>query len=95
MSLTREAVLDCLRGIVDPVGGKDIVTAGMVRALTVEGDAVRFVLEIDPARAARRIMTDDGMNTGILYRGNRRPYHMQMDEPATEAPDHLDHMFEI
>ncbi len=28
----------------------------------------------DPARAARRIMTDDGMNTGILYRGNRRPY---------------------
>jgi len=28
----------------------------------------------DPARAARRIMTDDGMNTGILYRGNRKPY---------------------
>lgn len=53
MSLTREAVLDCLRGVTDPVGGKDIVTAGMVRALTVEGEAVRFVLEIDPARAAR------------------------------------------
>lgn len=28
----------------------------------------------DPARAARRIMTDDGFNIGILYRGNRRPY---------------------
>jgi len=28
----------------------------------------------DPARAARRIMTDDGMNTGILYRGNRIPF---------------------
>ena len=28
----------------------------------------------DPARAARRIMTDDGFNTGILYRGNRKPY---------------------
>ncbi|MCP4329671.1 MAG: 2-oxoacid:ferredoxin oxidoreductase subunit beta [Alphaproteobacteria bacterium] len=28
----------------------------------------------DPARAARRIMTDDGYNVGILYRGNRRPY---------------------
>ncbi len=28
----------------------------------------------DPARAARRIMTDDGMNTGILYRGHRKPY---------------------
>jgi len=28
----------------------------------------------DPARAARRIMTDDGFNTGILYRGDRMPY---------------------
>jgi len=28
----------------------------------------------DPSRAARRIMTDDGMNTGILYRGQRKPY---------------------
>jgi 2-oxoglutarate/2-oxoacid ferredoxin oxidoreductase subunit beta len=28
----------------------------------------------DPARAARRIMTDDGFNLGVLYRGNRAPY---------------------
>jgi 2-oxoglutarate ferredoxin oxidoreductase subunit beta len=28
----------------------------------------------DPARAARRIMTDDGFNIGVLYRGDRRPY---------------------
>ena len=28
----------------------------------------------DPARAARRIMTDDGFNIGILYRGQRAPY---------------------
>ena len=28
----------------------------------------------DPARAARRLMTDDGFNIGILYRGNRKPY---------------------
>ena len=28
----------------------------------------------DPARAARRIMTDDGFNVGVLYRGKRRPY---------------------
>ncbi len=28
----------------------------------------------DPARAARRIMTDDGFNVGVLYRGDRRPY---------------------
>jgi 2-oxoglutarate ferredoxin oxidoreductase subunit beta len=28
----------------------------------------------DPARAARRIMTDDGFNIGILYAGQRAPY---------------------
>lgn len=28
----------------------------------------------DPARAARRLMTDDGFNIGVLYRGNRRPF---------------------
>jgi len=28
----------------------------------------------DPARAARRLMTDDGFNIGILYAGSRTPY---------------------
>jgi 2-oxoglutarate ferredoxin oxidoreductase subunit beta len=35
----------------------------------------------DPARAARRIMTDDGFNLGVLYRGDRRPY----EAPASSA----------
>ncbi len=48
---TREAILDELKGIKDPVSGKDIVSAGLVRALNVEGGAVRFVLEIDGAHA--------------------------------------------
>lgn len=34
----------------------------------------------DPARAARRIMTDDGMNVGILYRGNRKPYEAHVSD---------------
>ncbi|HSD73377.1 MAG TPA: 2-oxoacid:ferredoxin oxidoreductase subunit beta [Steroidobacteraceae bacterium] len=28
----------------------------------------------DPVRAARRIMTDDGFNIGVLYAGHRAPY---------------------
>ncbi len=51
MPLTRETVLDVLGKIIDPISQKDIVTAGLVRALTVNDGAVRFVLEIDPARA--------------------------------------------
>ena len=31
----------------------------------------------DAARAARRIMTDDGFNIGVLYAGNRTPYPLQ------------------
>ena len=34
----------------------------------------------DAARAARRLMTDDGFNLGVLFRGNRVPYR-----PATDA----------
>ena len=33
----------------------------------------------DPARAARRIMTDDGFNIGVLYSGNRPPYQPPLD----------------
>ncbi|WP_112323214.1 Mrp/NBP35 family ATP-binding protein [Oceanibium sediminis] len=53
MSLTREAVLAALKTIDDPVSGKNIVDAGIVRALTLDGTTVRFVMEIDPANAEK------------------------------------------
>ncbi len=40
----------------------------------------------DPARAARRIMTDDGFNIGVLYAGNRAPYPLgRKADPKTPA----------
>ena len=36
----------------------------------------------DPARAARRIMTDDGFNIGVLYAGNRAPFRPNRAAPA-------------
>ncbi|MFT6675530.1 MAG: ATP-binding protein involved in chromosome partitioning [Sulfitobacter sp.] len=51
MALSREAVLETLKTIEDPTGRGDIVGAGVVRALNLDGANVRFVLEIDPARA--------------------------------------------
>ena len=41
----------------------------------------------DPARAARRIMTDDGFNIGILYRGNRKPYQAHVSEVPRDAAE--------
>jgi len=38
----------------------------------------------DPARAARRIMTDDGLNTGILFRGTRAPFAANVTPESSE-----------
>ncbi len=51
MAATREDVLAALKGVTDPVSRRDLVSAGLVRALTVDAGAVRFVIEIDPERA--------------------------------------------
>ena len=52
MAASRDAVLDALKGIADPVGGGDIVASGIVRALNVDGTgAVRFVMEVPPSAA--------------------------------------------
>ena len=51
MSVTREEVLAALGRVVDPFSKQDIVKAGIMRALTIEDGAVRFVLEIDGSRA--------------------------------------------
>ena len=52
MSVTREAVLGALGTVTMPETGGSIVEADIVRALTVEGGRVRFVLEVDPAKGA-------------------------------------------
>ncbi len=51
MKLTREAVLAALKTVEDPLSGQDMVTAGLVRALDVGDDTVRFVMEIAPQAA--------------------------------------------
>ncbi len=51
MKAAREDVLAALKGVTDPISGQDLVSAGLIRALTVDGSTVRFVLEIDPSRA--------------------------------------------
>ena len=48
----------------------------------------------DAARAARRLMTDDGFNLGVLYRGNRRPYSTP-NGPAVADLTELEKEFEL
>jgi 2-oxoglutarate ferredoxin oxidoreductase subunit beta len=49
----------------------------------------------DPARAARRIMSDDGFNIGVLYAGNRTPYPTAQRQPAADAVHALEGEFQL
>jgi 2-oxoglutarate ferredoxin oxidoreductase subunit beta len=48
----------------------------------------------DQARAARRLLTDDGFNIGVLYRGSRKPYQPPVGKAAARAAE-LEKAFEI
>ncbi len=50
MSVTRDDVLATLSKVIDPSQGADIVSAGMVQGLAINGSAVGFSIEVDPAR---------------------------------------------
>ncbi len=52
MTTTREAVLEALKGVRNPVTGADLVSSDVIRALNVEGDRIRFVMEVDPKDVA-------------------------------------------
>ena len=48
----------------------------------------------DPARAARRVMTDDGFNIGVLYKGDRKAYPANTGAAKCALAD-LDAEFEL
>lgn len=41
----------------------------------------------DAARAARRLMTDDGFNIGVLFRGDRKPFQRSMKARVESVRD--------
>jgi 2-oxoglutarate ferredoxin oxidoreductase subunit beta len=49
----------------------------------------------DPARAARRIMSDDQFNIGVLYRGNRPAYESTMAEGAQGGLEKVEAEFAV
>jgi 2-oxoglutarate ferredoxin oxidoreductase subunit beta len=48
----------------------------------------------DAARAARRLMTDDGFNLGVLYRGDRPAYQTRTEPTVTDLRE-LEREFEL
>ncbi|WGV17661.1 Mrp/NBP35 family ATP-binding protein [Fuscovulum ytuae] len=54
MTVTKEEILRALSGVGLP-GGGDLVSRDLIRALTVEGGVVRFVIEAESPEAARAL----------------------------------------
>lgn len=54
MAVTKDEILRALSGVVLP-GGGDLVSRDLIRALAVEGGAVRFVIEAESPEAARAL----------------------------------------
>lgn len=48
--LSEESLLKVLRSVKDPETSHDIVTAGMVSGVKIDGSRVRFVIEVEPER---------------------------------------------
>jgi ATP-binding protein involved in chromosome partitioning len=46
--INEQMVLDALSAVKDPISGKDIVSAGMVRGLQMKDGHVAFAIEVDP-----------------------------------------------
>ena len=56
MAITRDDILAVLSKVTLP-NGRDLVAADMIRALSVEGDAVKFVIEAPSAEVAAQLST--------------------------------------
>lgn len=51
MPVSKDQVLKYLQMVIDPVSKKPLPDADIIRALTIEGDTIKFVMEIDPKHA--------------------------------------------
>lgn len=104
MSVTKDQVTSALRAIADPVSGRDVMAADIVRGLTVDGNKVSFVLEIDPARAGEydavksqittALRTDYGVETvNIVLTAHEKkapPPDLKPQRPSATGPKPID-----
>src|SRR6476469_6511245 len=59
-TVTNEQVIAALRTVPEPELGKDLVTLGMVKDISVCGGAVKFTVELTtPACPLKRMIEDD------------------------------------
>ena len=88
MAVDREAVMRVLSGVAHP-GGGDLVSRDLIRALAVEGGAVRFVIEAatpDEARALGAAQAEAEARLKALPGVTSVQVVMTAHGPAAKAP---------
>ncbi len=85
---TREEVLAVLKGIEAP-GGGDIVSAGLVRALSVEGATARFVMEIAPSQATAMTPVRDAAEAAMAAMAGMEKATVLLTAHSDKAPPDL------
>jgi ATP-binding protein involved in chromosome partitioning len=86
---TRDEVMAALRGVADPAGG-NVIDSGLVRAVSVEGDTVRFVIEIAPEQAkVMEPVRAAAEAAAMAVPGVARAVGMLTSHTATKAPPEL------
>ncbi len=97
--MTREDILNALKGVADPAGG-DIVSSGVVRALNLDGTTARFVMEVDPTRAqtyegvkakAEAALTALGATANIVMTAHstKAPPDLKPQKAAPKGPEKI------
>ena len=71
MAVSREQVLEALRTLTLP-NGEDLVSRDLVRALTIDENTVRFVIEAESPEVARQMEGVRRAAEQIVSRGEQR-----------------------
>ena len=82
---TEAAVLDVLRGIVDPGRGKDIVSLGMVRDLRIQDSEVLFTLAFTDQAPAAKVDLHSSASRAVSGMAGVSRVRVQMGSAAQKA----------
>ncbi|WP_179381594.1 Mrp/NBP35 family ATP-binding protein [Jannaschia marina] len=85
---TREDVLAVLKGI-DAPGGGDLVSAGLVRALSVANGEARFVMEIAPSQAQAMTPVRDAAEAALKAMPGMTKVSVALTAHSDKAPPDL------
>src|SRR5262245_50104462 len=92
--VTERAVLDALRGVVDPETQRDVVALGLVRDLVIEDSRVSFSLAVASQAAATKVALHSGASRAVGQVPGVSKVQIKMvaaaapARPAAHAPAH-------